>query len=234
MQDSKWPEATAIVAMAAALTFILTPWERVGPINWEALSAVGTLLAVVVALWLPARQNRQRQREQNEIALMRAWTAAHIASQIAERINVLLIDWAASGQPSSSEFSGLLARLNTLQDRVDSVVGANIVTSLASLAGAIEGCIKKAEQGALIQATKGSTRGSGVTVLPDRTNDQFEEFLNSAMRLKSRCENWMSQVLNDAEMKEVVIPGVVRGSGTAEAAFTAEGSGHVKRPGYDF
>lgn len=61
MRDSYWPEACGVIAVAAATAIILGPWwglecrkplEQVF-VNWDAVSAIGTLLAVIVSLAVP-------------------------------------------------------------------------------------------------------------------------------------------------------------------------------------
>lgn len=76
MRESYWPEACGVIAVAAALAIILGPWwalecrqplEEV-TVNWNAVSAVGTLLAVIVSLGVPTTlwilERRTKDRDQ--------------------------------------------------------------------------------------------------------------------------------------------------------------------------
>lgn len=64
MSKSGWPEAFGVASVAASCALILTPWERIGPIRWDAVSALATVLAVGVALFVPYWLRGEERREQ--------------------------------------------------------------------------------------------------------------------------------------------------------------------------
>jgi uncharacterized membrane protein YfbV (UPF0208 family) len=71
MLDSKWPEAFGVAAVAAAFALVLTPWEKIGPIDWNALSAVGTIAAAAIALGIALRDGfRQKHERERSVKLI--------------------------------------------------------------------------------------------------------------------------------------------------------------------
>lgn len=77
MDQSKWPEAFGIASVAVAATCILTPWDKVGLLDWQAVSAVATFLAVIAAVTIPVLQKHWAQvaRRQEPLYALRALIA---------------------------------------------------------------------------------------------------------------------------------------------------------------
>jgi hypothetical protein len=77
MDQCKWPEAFGISTVAVAATCILTPWDKVGSLDWQAASAVATFLAVIAAVVIPILQRHWAQvaRRREPLYALRALIA---------------------------------------------------------------------------------------------------------------------------------------------------------------
>lgn len=112
MNDSKWPEATAVAATALAAACILTPWGRVGAVNWEALSAIATTLAVVAALGVPAWQRRVVKRDAELAELRHEFIMAAECIRTVAAVRTTLTEWSSfQAKPSESHLLALRSEL---------------------------------------------------------------------------------------------------------------------------
>ncbi len=113
MNNSKWPEATAVSATALAFACVLTPWDRIVPISWEALGAIATTAAVLAALGVPAWQRRVARRDAEVTALRHEFIASVEFIRMANAVRTTLTDWASfGGKPSESHILALRSELS--------------------------------------------------------------------------------------------------------------------------
>ncbi|GLK92340.1 hypothetical protein GCM10008164_00760 [Achromobacter xylosoxidans] len=135
MQNSKWPEAIAVCAVATSAALILVPWERVGYINWNALSALGTLATAIVAVAVPAWQNRQTKRAQMLRQVEIDWAAAHRAKWLLIDLRNAVTAWAKNNDqdPEVGQMSRIADQAESLMIQTSDVYGLGVLTLIAKL-----------------------------------------------------------------------------------------------------
>ena len=142
MSNNCWPEAVAVSSVAAAVALILTPWERIGPINWEALSAVGTLGAVVVALAVPLWQNWDRRREQERAGALTEWAVIQEVHRLMGDVRAAIGDWHSDGRPPASEHvHALINDLLSVKDSITSPVGSQLLHGVLGVARSLRSAV---------------------------------------------------------------------------------------------
>ncbi|WP_241074984.1 hypothetical protein [Achromobacter insuavis] len=135
MSNSNWPEAVAVSSVAAAAAWIFTPWEKIGPIKWDAIAAIGTLAAVVVALAVPLWQSWDRRREQARAEAIEEWVALQGALRLFAEVRHSLDNWADSGDvPSPQYIQALIDDLVTAKSNVKSPGGGIVFNEFVGLA----------------------------------------------------------------------------------------------------
>ncbi|MDH2053376.1 hypothetical protein [Achromobacter marplatensis] len=135
MSNSNWPEAVAVSSVAAATAWILTPWDKIGPINWDAVAAVGTLAAVAVALAVPLWQSWDRRREQARAEALEEWVAMQGALRLFDEVRHCLEDWANNlGVPSPQYIQALIDDLLAAKSSVKSPSGGIVLGEFAGVA----------------------------------------------------------------------------------------------------
>lgn len=117
MSKSGWPEAFGVASVAASCALILTPWERIGPIRWEAVSAVATVLAVVVALFVPYWQRAEERREQSR---KRHFEDSTVFSDLLKLL--LRLEDAATRMATAHAFDVLVRELQGIHDGLERLV----------------------------------------------------------------------------------------------------------------
>ncbi|WP_175189767.1 hypothetical protein [Achromobacter dolens] len=135
MSNSNWPEALAVSSVASASAWIFTPWEKIGPINWDAVAAMGTLAAVVVALAVPLWQSWDRRREQAREEAVAEWVALQGALRLFEEVRNCLDTWAGDGKvPSPQHIQALIDDLKAAKSNVKSPAGGVVFNEFVGVA----------------------------------------------------------------------------------------------------
>lgn len=134
MSNSNWPEAVAVSSVSAAFALILTPWERIGPLKWDALSTIATFAAVLVALGVPIWQNIDRKREARRSKLELELRVALEAERALQEGGGAVDKWVEEKVPPPT--LTLETRIDELSGTrlfVTSVEGARIVSRVLNL-----------------------------------------------------------------------------------------------------
>lgn len=135
MSNNNWPEAVAFSSVAAATAWIFTPWDKIGPINWNAVAAIGTLAAVAVALAVPLWQSWDRRREQARAEALEEWVAMQGAFRLFDEVRHSLEDWANNlGVPSPQYIQALIDDLLAAKLSVKSPSGGIVFGEFAAVA----------------------------------------------------------------------------------------------------
>nr|WP_313036790.1 hypothetical protein [Achromobacter ruhlandii] len=135
MSNNNWPEALAVSSVAAATAWIFTPWEKIGPIKWDAVAAMGTLAAVVVALAVPLWQSWDRRREQAREEAVAEWVALQGALRLFDEVRNCLDTWAGDGKvPSPQYIQALIDDLKAAKSNVKSPAGGVVFNEFVGVA----------------------------------------------------------------------------------------------------
>ena len=110
MRESKWPESAAIISMFAALALIFGPWGTPGGVNWSAVSALATLLAVIVAIAVPAAQHATASKAARRDIALRRWITVSELEGAWLDVSALIAKWRKDGTRPSREVLDALAR----------------------------------------------------------------------------------------------------------------------------
>ena len=140
MNNSKWPEATAVVAVALAFACILTPWDRVGPVSWDGLGAIATTAAVFAALGVPTWQRLVAKRDAELAALRHEFIMSGEFIRMVDAVRTTLTEWASfQGKPSESHLLALRSELSIARGNAHTYVlrhmfadASDILTSIQS------------------------------------------------------------------------------------------------------
>ncbi|CZZ87835.1 Uncharacterised protein [Bordetella trematum] len=114
MHDSKWPEVIGLSVVAVATAAVFVPWDRIGPFNWEALAAVGTLATAIVAVAVPAWQHMQAKKAAALQQLHVDWSLAHQLNWLVADLARVTQDWERLCSVPNAE------RLQLLATQIDS------------------------------------------------------------------------------------------------------------------
>jgi len=133
LQNSKWPEAVAICAVALAAVLILVPWEHVGPFDWNSLAALGTLATAIVAVAVPAWQNRQMKRSQMLRQLEIDWAIAHQGKWALTELRNALREWVnkSEQEPNSGQMLRMASQLDSLAVQTTDIFGLAVLALLS-------------------------------------------------------------------------------------------------------
>lgn len=138
MCDSKWPEATAILAVAVSAMVVLTPWERVGPINWNAVSGLGALVVAIAAVGVPIWQRAAAHKDSvgavaaaGRAKLELEWVVSNQVNSYAKRLESLVNDWRLQKRiPADSTFDSIRQQLLKASARTADLFGGSLIDLL--------------------------------------------------------------------------------------------------------
>ncbi|WP_141218053.1 MULTISPECIES: hypothetical protein [Bordetella] len=145
MNQSKWPEASAIIAVAAAAAVILGPWGKISAhIDWTALSAVGTLLAVAVAIAVPALQHRSALRANRREKAMRDCIAMTEMHAVATELIWFASEWQHGRLPAQGAVRSAIRQIESGRRRATSLAEAWLYDEALAMARDLESSIESA------------------------------------------------------------------------------------------
>lgn len=138
MCDSKWPEAVAVLAVAVSVMVVLTPWERVGPINWNAVSGVGALVVAIAAVGVPIWQRAAARKDhvgaveaEGRAKLELEWVVSNQVNSYAKRLQSLVKEWESRrGIPADSTFDSIRQQLLKASARTTDLFGGTLIDVL--------------------------------------------------------------------------------------------------------
>lgn len=125
-------------------------------LDWNSLSAIGTLSAVLVSLWLARssdRKTRREEKQRGELAASRIWPiAGAMNAQLSEFVGWVYFDDLDSSEPIS-DIRDKFKKLQVFADRIsredvqDTVsLDISVASYLARAIGEIEGVIVSVER----------------------------------------------------------------------------------------
>jgi hypothetical protein len=220
MADSKWPEAFGVASTAVACAWILTPWDKVGPINWDALSAIGTLAAATAAVVVPLWQNSIRDREKRVQAAFTEWAIAQDVHRLTFKVKELGDDWVKNGRPPGRALlTSVTSQLEVTKQRTTDSLGLvvmgdllNVVASLLWVLDARNDVEEREVQAGRNPAHLGLPVPGVVRSNVNRLSDLYEMTFR-----------WMEKVLAQCQALNVQPINVVRGEGSVSIRFDADG-----------
>lgn len=196
----------------------------------EILQAFGAISAAVVAVAIAVGQNYLRRKEERQRRVEREWAAAQIAKQIAEQAKNLVSGWEKGYFPHRAQFAAVHARINSLEDRVETINGVTILTELISMVSSAQAFVETAGKR---PKSKKENQDRSVSISweydIESTMSKFREVAESLVQQASR---WGDTVYSKAKHWGIEIPGVVdSGPSTATFRLRASAEGRVIKAG---
>lgn len=146
MCDSKWPEAIAVLSVAVSTMVVLTPWERVGPIDWDAVSGVGAFVVAIAAIGVPIWQRAAARKDSagaaeaaGLAALELEWVVSNRVNSYANRLDSLVGAWKGKhGIPADSTFESIRQQLLKASSRTTDDFGGALIDLLLESVDALQ------------------------------------------------------------------------------------------------
>lgn len=149
----------AVSSVAAATAWIFTPWDKIGPIDWTAVGAIGTLAAVAVALAVPLWQNWDRRREKELSETLEEWAVLQETYRVVGEVRKVLEDWTSTAKIASASYiQALIDDLVASKNSVKSPIGLQALNSVIGVARGLraEAESSSAHPSQILQRVEGS------------------------------------------------------------------------------
>jgi hypothetical protein len=135
MNDSKWPEAAAVMSIASAFVVMFFPYGKIRELPWEAWAAAGTVAAVPMAVGALIWQYSVRKRESQLDVALQDWATANDTMQLIAELRILADSWGENGAiPRLEVVDDLILQLRTSQDRALNGFGRQILSDALDVA----------------------------------------------------------------------------------------------------
>lgn len=199
MSNNMWPEAFGISAVAASVAWIFTPWDKVGPINWNAVSALATVAAVLVALGMPLWQHIRRVREADHQKFLENWIVATESFKQIRRLHKVAkrVMAARNYEKSAVVLADVHRRFETISGRAKDLAGIAITADARDASEEVLGYVRN--------VMKSSTLNPLGTIHLSFVVDDISD-------LQDRAELWLWEVIRQGERLGAQMPDTVPAS----------------------